>query len=498
MTLSVVYTRAMVGIDAPSVRVETHLSAGLPGFNIVGMPETTVRESKDRVRSAILNSHFEFPDSKITINLAPADLPKEGGRFDLAIAIGVLVASGQVTNRQLSQVEFVGELGLDGTLHPVTGVLASAAACGKAGRKLMVSSACSSHAAQVLDCFVGGATTLGDACAQLSGTQLSRACATPIQCAEDSSKNLSDVRGQHEAKRALEIAAAGGHHLFLYGPPCTGKTLLASRLGQLLPPLSNQERLDVRLIQDLLHTTEISDSRPFRAPHHSASAAALVGGGIKPKPGEITLAHNGILFLDEIAEFPIATLDMLREPLESGHVRISRAKASVCYPARFQLVAAANPCPCGYYGDKEHRCTCSRDQLDKYRARLSGPLLDRIDLFCRVERLKPDDLLNEKHSGESSEVVATRVHDAQTLAIQRQGCLNASAEGEALAIPAYCDPLAKQVLSQAANTMRLSGRAIHRALRVARTIADLAGSAAVERSHMLEAISYRHLTLNNR
>ncbi len=495
MQLSVIKARALVGIDAPLVRVETHLSSGLPGFNLVGMPETTVRESKDRVRSAIINSHFDFPDAKITVNLAPADLPKEGGRFDLAIALGVLAASGQINTKFLSQYEFLGELGLDGALHPVTGVLASAHACAASDCKLMVSQACAPHAAQVPNCFVMGAESLLDVCAQLRNAKPIRTVIHHPRPGPIKQPDLTDVRGQLEAKRALEIAAAGGHNVFLYGPPGTGKTLLASRLAGLLPPLSTSELLEVRLIQDLMSSGNSNNERPFRAPHHSASAVALVGGGSKPKPGEITLAHRGILFLDEIAEFPRATLDMLREPLESGSVRINRAKASVTYPANFQLIAAANPCPCGYLGDPDRRCRCSNDQIERYQARLSGPLLDRIDLFCRVERLDAKTLLEKGSQAEKSAAVAARVSAAQASAYQRQSTLNASAHGETLA-NTYCSDAAKQTLTLAADKFQLSGRSVHRALRVARTIADLANADSIERNHMLEALSYRQINFN--
>ncbi len=495
MQLSVIKARALVGIDAPLVRVETHLSSGLPGFNLVGMPETTVRESKDRVRSAIINSHFDFPDAKITVNLAPADLPKEGGRFDLAIALGVLAASGQINTQKLSQYEFIGELGLDGALHPVTGVLASAHACAASDCKLMVSQACAPQAAQVPDCFVMGAESLLDVCAQLRNAKPVRIQSNRTTPAQKRLPDLNEVRGQLEAKRALEIAAAGGHNVFLYGPPGTGKTLLASRLAGLLPPLSSADLLEVRLIQDLMTNSSASDERPFRAPHHSASAVALVGGGSKPKPGEITLAHRGVLFLDEIAEFPRATLDMLREPLESGSVRINRAKASVTYPANFQLIAAANPCPCGYLGDPDRRCRCSNDQIERYQARLSGPLLDRIDLFCRVERLDARTLLEQGDDGEPSAIVAARVANAQACARQRQNALNAGAHGDTLAND-HCSNGAKHTLTQAADKFQLSGRSVHRALRVARTIADLADAEMIEKNHMLEALSYRQINFN--
>ena len=495
MQLSVIKTRALVGIDAPLVRVETHLSFGLPAFNIVGMPETTVRESKDRVRSAIINSHFDFPDGKITINLAPADLPKEGGRFDLAIALGILTASGQVCSNYVSQFECVGELGLDGVVHPVPGVLAAAKVCADTDTRLMVSSACSAHAAQVNDCFVVGVANLVEAAVAIKGKNNKRAASHVASFQPIVETDLSDVRGQAEAKRALEIAAAGGHHIFLYGPPGTGKTLLASRLPGLLPPLTPREELEVRLVRDLVGTSHGTVARPFRAPHHSASSAALVGGGVKPKPGEITMAHRGVLFLDEMAEFPRATLDMLREPLESGHVRINRAKASVTYPAEFQLVAAANPCPCGYLGDPERKCRCSMDQIDRYHARLSGPLLDRIDLFCRVERLSADLLLGDKEKCETSAEVAVRIIDAQNRALNRHGCLNANASGDELVRPSNCHADATNLLSRAAEKMNLSGRAVHRALRVARTIADLANEPQIQRAHMIEAIDYRQLNL---
>jgi len=387
MELSVIFSRAIAGIVAPLVQVETHLSNGLPSFHIVGMPETAVRESKERVRSALINSHFDFPDRRITVNLAPADLPKEGGRFDLPIALGILTASGQLPKSHVSGFEFLGELALDGGLRSIPGVISAARAATADKRKLMVPPDCSETAALVPESTIFSAPDLLTLCAHLNRKQPIEPEIAPKDIDPGTYPDLSDVAGQSAARRALEIAASGGHNLLFFGPPGTGKTLLASRLPGILPPLTLLEALDglaLRSISGQNGNKAHWCQRPFRNPHHSASSAALVGGGSKPRPGEVSLAHGGVLFLDELPEFTRHTLEMLREPLESGEITLSRALHKVTYPAQFQFVAAMNPCPCGYAGDPDKACRCSTDQIAKYRQRISGPLMERIDMHIPV------------------------------------------------------------------------------------------------------------------
>jgi magnesium chelatase family protein len=494
MELSTVNSRAIAGIDSPPVQVETHLSNGLPAFNIVGLPETTVREAKDRVRSALLNSHFAFPDRRITINLAPADLPKEGGRFDLPIALGILAASGQVPPDLLPQHEFIGELALNGQLRPVPGLVAAAMACRDAKRCLVVSSDAASRAALVPQSRVIGAPDILTLCAHLNG-------AAPLPTAQSQAvanshiyPDLDQVIGQAGAKRALEIAASGGHNLLLSGPPGTGKTLLASRLPGILPSPNEEEVLTNIALRDLHETAgeySLEMRRPFRNPHHSASAAALVGGGARPRPGEISLSHGGVLFLDELPEFSRSCLEMLRQPLESGEITLSRARHKFTFPARFQLVAAMNPCPCGYLGDPERRCRCTPEQVQRYRTRLSGPLLDRIDLHVQVGRVSAADLLNPRYEGECSAVVRQRVIAARERQLARQRCANAQLHSDALLEACSLGLQEQRHLASAANTLKLSGRALHRSLKVSRTIADLEGAERVERAHISEALGYR-------
>ncbi|MBE2294879.1 MAG: YifB family Mg chelatase-like AAA ATPase [Phycisphaerales bacterium] len=497
MSLAIVHTRAQVGIDAPPVSVEVHLSTGLPGLFIVGLPEAAVKESKDRVRGAILNSHFEFPSRRITINLAPADLPKEGGRFDLPIALGILAASGQISRERLGQYECLGELALGGELRGVRGVLPAALACRDAGRTLLVAA---SNAAEAL--LAGGATVLGAAhllevCQQLNtGTALQPAHPPPRPEPEPFlERDLGDVRGQQHAKRALEIAAAGGHNLLLIGPPGTGKTMLASRLPGIMPPLGEIEALETAAIASIsAQGLDLRQwgTRPFRAPHHTASAVALVGGGGLPRPGEISMAHHGVLFLDELPEYDRRVLEVLREPMESGHITISRAARQADFPARFQLVAAMNPCPCGYLGDAERRCACGQEQVRRYRARVSGPLLDRIDLHIEVPRLAHR-ILRGDVPEENSATVRVRVCAAYERQLQRAGKPNSALRTREIERHCALSDADYRLLEQALERLGLSPRAYHRILKVARTIADLAGSDGIKTPHLTEAISYRAL-----
>ena len=497
MELSVIYSRALAGIDAPLVQVETHLSNGLPAFHIVGLPETAVRESKDRVRSAILNSHFSFPERRITVNLAPADLPKEGGRFDLPIALGILSASGQVSSDCLSQHEFLGELALDGSVRPVPGVVAAAGAASKAQRQLVIATASARLAAYVPDSRIVAAPDILTLCAHLNGSEKIAAAQAGGVTTAANHPDLCDVVGQEGARRALEIAASGGHNLLLWGPPGTGKTLLASRLPGILPPPSAEEILLGLALRDLYDPAAKADNifqRPFRNPHHSASAAALVGGGSKPRPGEISLAHGGVLFLDELTEFSRHCLEVLREPMESGEITLARARHRTTYPARFQLVAAMNPCSCGYLGDPDHPCRCTPDQIQRYRSRLSGPLLDRFDLHVEVNRLPPKDLLSPCHSGENSAAVKARVVQCRQRQEQRQSGSNAQLTPDRLSDICKLGVRERASLENAARQMHLSGRGLHRTLRVARTIADLNDCDNIGLSHISEALAYRGLS----
>lgn len=496
MTLAIVLSRARLGVDAPAVSVEVHLAAGLPSLNVVGLPETAVKESRDRVRSALVNAHFDFPAGRVTINLAPADLPNEGGRFDLPIALGILAASGQLPIAALAEREFLGELGLSGELRSVPGALPAAIACVGRGHALFVPSANAAEAALARSTAVYGADDLLSLCAMLRGrAELVRA-APPQPGSPPPMPDLADVRGQLQAKRALAVAAAGGHNLLLFGPPGTGKTLLASRLAGLLPPLDEQAWLEMAAVHSASgHVPDHgSGQRPFRAPHHTASAAALVGGGSHPRPGEISLAHHGVLFLDELPEFQRHVLEVLREPLESGEIAIARARQQVRFPARFQLVAAMNPCPCGFHGDGERHCRCTPDQIHRYRSRVSGPLLDRIDLHVPVRRLPPGTLAAAPTSADiDSTTVRGQVAAARLRQLARQGCANAALTGTALERDAAIPLAERRHVEAAVDRLALSARAYFRILKVARTVADLEQAEAVARHHVNEALQYRAL-----
>ncbi|MDK4697539.1 YifB family Mg chelatase-like AAA ATPase [Kingella negevensis] len=497
MSFAAVNSRALNGMNAPLVEVEVHLANGLPQFNIVGLPDTEVKESRDRVRAAIIQSGFDFPAQKITVNLAPADLPKESARFDLPIAVGILAASAQIAPDVLADYEFAGELALSGALRPVRGALAMAWQGKQANRAFLLPQDNAASAAVIDGIRVYGARSLNEVAAHLNGTKpLSHQKITEDfrQPENITLPDLRDVKGQHTARLALELAAAGGHSLLMLGPPGTGKSMLAQRLPSILPPLSDEELLETWALRSLLPNFSGSlkhDSRrPFRSPHHSASSAALVGGGSDPKPGEISLAHNGVLFLDELPEFDRKVLEMLREPLESGEIHISRASRQATYPAKFQLVAAMNPCPCGYLGHPAKPCRCTPDAVQRYRDKISGPLLDRIDLTIEVPALPAADLVSAQ-MGEDSATVLQRVQAARAKQFQRQGKTNAALNPTELDTVANISAEAKNALGEMLEKLSLSARSFHRILRVARTLADLAGDDVVTRVHVLRAIGFR-------
>ena len=496
MSLATIKSRALSALSAPAVTVEVHLSQGLPAFMLVGLPETSVKEAKERVRSAIINSHFDFPACRITINLAPADLPKDGGRYDLAIAIGILAASEQINTSELDHYEFVGELGLAGNLLPVNGVVQAALASKGSAAQLIIAKGNEHEAALVSESSLKAEHLL-----EVTAHINKRKALQPAQINNEQAERVhqgdfSEVQGQHQAKRALTIAAAGKHNVIFSGPPGCGKSMLAERFASILPSLSRDQQLEILSIQSLTkNNSQHSLNRPFRSPHHSASNVAIVGGGNPPQPGEITLAHLGVLFLDELPEYPRGVLESLREPLENGKVCISRSGAQVEFPARFQLLAAMNPCPCGYFGSTQQACRCTPDAVRRYQQRLSGPLLDRVDLHLQLQATPIQQIITPNTTTEqSSASIREHVEQAQAIALQRQNTTNAELKGLKLLQHAALNKACSDILESGATRLQLSARAIQKIIKVSRTIADLDNANDIREEHILEALSFRQQT----
>ena len=498
MSLAKIYTCSLTGIVSHTVTVEVHLANGLPALSIVGLPEAAVRESKDRVRAAIINSNFEFPQRRITINLAPADIPKDGGRFDLPIALGILAASSQIPADLLDQFEFHGELALSGELRPVKGTLPAALHTRSSQRGLIIPVENLDEASMAEKTDVFGASSLLDVCQFLHHQGCLQQHSSKYDQNQSTSPfelDMADIKGQQRAKRALEVAAAGQHNLLMIGPPGTGKTMLASRITSILPPMTQQQAIEsaaIHSISDHRFNKNHWKHRPFRSPHHTASGIALVGGGSHPKPGEISLAHHGVLFLDELTEFDRRVLDVLREPLETGQITISRAARQADFPARFQLIAAMNPCPQGYNCNGKELCQCTPEQQKKYRSKISAPLLDRIDIHIEVPQV-PRDILQSQQKTESSDIIRQRVQLAYQSQLKRHGKINAELNNKELEQACQLQTAEQQLIDKAMEKLKLSARAYHRILKLARTIADLEQQSQINTQHLSEAISYRSL-----